>query len=184
MSSGKNNAPKPPDYSGLANASLESAKVWEDVANKQLDWAKTTDQANRDLLGKVIGVQLPQLQDAYDAAKADRQRYEQTFQPLEDKFVQEAQTYDTPERRAAQAARMQADVNTQFEAQRANATKQLEGYGIDPSQTRMGALDLGYRAQQAAAGALASSVRRSTSARAIRRKWRSRKASSTRQRVA
>lgn len=156
MSSGKDNAPNPPDYTNLANASLESAKIWEGVAKDQLDWAKTTDTANRDLLNKVLDVQLPQLQAAFDAAQKDRQRYETVFQPIEDKFVQQAVNYDTPERRAAEAASRVADVRTQFEAQRTNAQRQLEGYGIDPSQTRYAALDLGYRAQEAASSALAA----------------------------
>jgi hypothetical protein len=75
------------------------------------------------------------------------------FRPLEDAFVQEAQEYDTPERRAQERARATADVSTQFDAQRRNALQRLEGYGVDPSQTRNAALDVGVRTAQAAATA-------------------------------
>lgn len=156
----KNDAPDPPDYTDLATASVESAKIWEAVARDQLEWAKTTDVANRDLLERVLNVQIPQLEDAHRAAQADRARWEKTFLPVEDRFVREAMEYDTPQRREQEAARRIADVSSQFEAQRMNALRALEGYGIDPSQTRYGALDLGYRAQQAATQAQAANVGR------------------------
>lgn len=49
-----------------------------------------------------------------------------------------------------------ADVNSAFEAQRRNAQARLEAYGIDPSQTRAQALDIGMRTAQAAAEAAAA----------------------------
>jgi hypothetical protein len=49
----------------------------------------------------------------------------------------------------------QAGVAQQFEGARNAATQQLEGYGIDPSSTRMAALDIGTRTQEAAAKAAA-----------------------------
>ena len=53
----------------------------------------------------------------------------------------------------------------QFNAARKSALSGLESYGIDPSQTRYGALDLGTRVQQAAATAAAGTQsRRNTEA--------------------
>lgn len=157
---GKSDPPKAPDTTKLAEASAESAKIWSDVAREQLDWAKQTDAANRDILERVLGTQLPQLEEAFKNAQEDRKRYKDVFQPIEDNLVKEFQNYDTPERREQEAATRMADVRTSFEAQRTNAQRQLEDYGIDPSQTRYGALDMGYRAQEAAASAQAANAGR------------------------
>jgi hypothetical protein len=156
MSSKGGDAPKPPDTTALAGASEKQAQLWADVSREQLAWAKETDTANRDILNKVLGVQLPQLDAAFQNAQEDRARYKDTFQPIEDSLVKEFQTYDTQDRREQEASKRIADVRTSFEAQRTNATRQLEDYGIDPSQTRYQALDLGVRAQEAAASALAA----------------------------
>ena len=156
MSGGKDSAPKPPDYGALADSSERAAEMWSQVAREQLDWAKTQDAANRELLERVLGTQLPQMEKAFQYAEEDRARYKETFQPIEDNLVAEFQSYDSQARREQEAATRIADVRTSFEAQRNNATRQLEGYGIDPSQTRYQALDLGYRAQEAATSALAA----------------------------
>ena len=50
-----------------------------------------------------------------------------------------------------QAGRAEADVAAQFEQARQSAQERLESYGVDPSQTRQGALDLGTRIAEAAA---------------------------------
>jgi hypothetical protein len=91
------------------------------------------------------------MQEQFETASADRQRYEEMFRPFEDQWAEEAKNYDTPERRAQERARALADVNTQFDAQRRNALSRLESYGVDPSQTRNAALDVGVRTAQAAA---------------------------------
>lgn len=147
--------PPPPDMSAMAEASMESAKLWEAVARDQLAWAKQQDEQSQKTLQQVLGVQLPAMVQQYEAAVRDRARYEETFLPLQDQFIQEAQEYDTPERREQMAAQRQADVAAQFESQRLNAEQALQGYGIDPGQLRSNALDRNIRAQQAAAGAMA-----------------------------
>jgi hypothetical protein len=111
---------------------------------------------NRATLDRVLGVQLPAMEDQAAWAKKDRGRYEQLFQPLEDQFIKEAQEYDTAERRGTAAATAVSDVSQSFDAQRRNALQRLEGYGVDPSQTRNAALDVGVRTAQAAASAQAA----------------------------
>lgn len=152
---GKGSAPKPPDLSQLAQASVESAEIWAKVQNDQLEWAKQQGRDGQRILDEVMGVQLPQMQEAFRQAQMDRQRYEDTYLPIEQNLVKEFEEYDSPERREQESARMQADVAAQFDSQRENALQRLEGYGIDPSQTRSMAMDRGIRAQQAAMQAMA-----------------------------
>lgn len=73
-------------------------------------------------------------------AKEDRQRYKDVFLPMQDKFISEANAYDTPERREAEASRQMVDVQRQAEAQRNNADQRLRSMGIDPSQFRSASL--------------------------------------------
>jgi hypothetical protein len=111
---------------------------------------------NRETLSRVLDIQLPAMEDQAAWARQDRERYESVFRPFEDEFIEEAQNYDTPERRQREMGAAIADVNTQFDAQRRNSLQRLESYGVDPSQTRNAALDIGVRTQQAAAQAAAA----------------------------
>jgi len=143
--------PAPPDLGPTAEASEAVARMNQQTAREQLDWAREQDALNRDLLQQVLDVQLPAMREQFTTAQADRQRYEEMFRPFENQWAEEAKNYDTPERRAQERARALADVNTQFDAQRRNALQRLESYGVDPSQTRNAALDVGVRTAQAAA---------------------------------
>lgn len=146
-------APQAPDLGPLAQGSAESAEIAQDTALEQLSWAREQDTMNRKLLDRVVssqeGIQAEQLKNA----QSDRKRYEDIYQPLEDTLTKEFQDYNTPERQQLERGRAVADVNTQFDAARRNALQRLESFGVDPSQTRNQALDLGTRVQQAAAQA-------------------------------
>lgn len=148
--------PKPPDLGPMQEASEEVARMNQQTAREQLEWAREQDTMNRDLLNQVLDIQLPAMREQFETAQADRARYEEMFRPFEDQWAQEAQNYDTPERRERERATAMADVTTQFDAQRQNALSRLESYGVDPSQTRNAALDVGVRTAQAAAMANAA----------------------------
>lgn len=148
--------PKAPDLGPQAQASENVARMNLEFAREQQAWAQEQDRMNRETLNKVLDVQLPIMQQQFQNAQKDRQRYETQFQPLEDNLIKEFQQYDTPERRDLEQGRAIADVNAQFDAARRNSLQRLESYGVDPSQTRNAALDIGVRTQQAAAQAAAA----------------------------
>lgn len=152
--------PPPPDLGPAAEASMEIARMNQQTAREQLDWAKEQDANNQQLLQSVLDIQLPAMREQFEQASSDRERYNTLFKPMEDAFVKEAQEYDTPQRRAEAQARAISDVSTQFDAQRQNALQRLERYGVDPSQTRNAALDVGVRTAQAAASAGAAGAAR------------------------
>lgn len=151
-------APDPPDLGPLAAGSEESARIAQETALEQLAWAQQQDTLNRQLLDRVLTSQEAVQEETLSNAQQDRARYEEIYQPLEDNLVSEFQNYDTPERRAEERGRAIADVNSQFDAVRRNSLQRLESYGVDPSQTRNAALDLGVRVQQAAAAAGAANA--------------------------
>lgn len=156
-----NDPPPPPDFSAQAEASEEVARINQQTAREQLQWAREQDAMNRETLNRVLDVQLPAMEDQARAAMEDRQRYESVFQPIEDTFIEDAVGYDTPARQQEEAAKAMADVTAAFDAQRRQALERLEGYGVDPSQTRNAALDIGVRTQQAAETAAAANRARS-----------------------
>lgn len=151
-------APDPPDLGPLAEGSAESARIAQETAREQLAWAREQDTMNRGLLDRVLASQEEVQDETLKNAQTDRARYENVYQPLEDNLVKEFQEYDSPERRQEERGRAMADVNTSFDAARRNALQRLEGYGVDPSQTRNAALDIGVRTQQAAAQAGAATA--------------------------
>lgn len=150
---GKSSPPPPPDYTPIANASREAAEISAKVAREQLAWAKEQYALDREVSDKVVDRFL-QTQDAnFESAQADRERYEAVYQPLEDSLAREARDYASEARKDYEIGRAQAGVAQQFDAARDAATRRLESFGVDPSSTRFAALDIGMRAQQAAAAA-------------------------------
>lgn len=148
---GKGGKASAPDYTPVAQANKEAAEISAQIAREQLAWAREQYDRDRQLVDRVIGVMLPALESEAAAGEAERARYRQVFQPVEDTLIAEARDYATPGRMALEASRAQADVAQAFEAQRRAALANLESYGIDPSTARAGALDRVARTAQAAA---------------------------------
>jgi hypothetical protein len=146
--------------SAMAGASEEVARIQQEVAMEQVQWAKDQDSMNRETLNRVLDIQLPVMEENARTAKMDRERYETLFQPLEENLINEFQDFASPERILREQGKAIADVSTTFDASRRNALQRLESYGVDPSQTRNAALDVGVRTQQAAAQAAAASSSR------------------------
>lgn len=151
----KSSAPPPPDYGPLIAASKEASQLSYKLGQDQLKWAKEQYAKDSAITGKVIDQFLGDMAENSANAKADRARYESVFQPLEDDLAREAQDYATPERRDLEMGRAQSGVAQQFAAARESAKAELESFGINPSATRYAALDVGMRANEAAAKAAA-----------------------------
>lgn len=157
---GKGGGGSSPDFSALAASSAHAADLQSVTSREQLDWAKQ-QYADMAPQTKAYMESMTSATDQQMAnAQTDRARYENIYQPVENQFVSTAQNWNSPARANQQAAAAEADVATQFEAQRKQALGSLESYGIDPSQTRFGALDLGTRVSQAAAQAAAGTQSR------------------------
>jgi hypothetical protein len=152
---GKGSAPPPPDYTPIATASKEAAEISAQISREQLAWARQQYAEDKELTSKVVDRFL-RTQDVNESAAArDRARYEKIYQPLEDKLASEAESYASEGRKDLEMGRAQAAVGQQFNAARDAAAQRLESFGVDPTSTRFAALDIGLRAQEAAAKAAA-----------------------------
>ena len=143
------------DYERVWVQSLHQGDATQAWANGQL-----ANQSNA--LSKMLATLDPLTTQFSDWAQSDRARYETVFQPLEDDLIRDYQGYNSGERIALDRSRAVADVNQAYEAERENASRRLEGYGIDPSQVRGQAMDRDVRLAQAAASSAAANQSRLT----------------------
>jgi hypothetical protein len=151
----KNSAPPPPDLSGVANASKEAAELQYKLGQDQLNWARDQYAQNKGVTDKVVDSLLAGQEQTQKQAQEYYQRYKDVYEPAQDRYLQDAENYDTPQRRDQQIGAAQAAVGQNFNAARDAATRQLESFGVDPSSTRYAALDIGSRSAEAAAKAAA-----------------------------
>ncbi len=158
---GKAKVPKAPNYQPLINAATKESDYAFQQQQQQDQWAKDAYAKNSATSDDVINASLKSMNDQYANAQTDRARYENTFVPLQDEYISKAQDYASPGRMETEAGKAEADVAAQFGAARQSAQDRLEAYGVDPSSTRAGALDLGTRIAQAAAQSSAGNQARS-----------------------
>ena len=150
---GKGSAPAAPDYTPIANSDLQSAQIYQQTANDQLNWAKQQYADQAPLTAQFVNQMVGDSKQQSANAQTLFDQYQQNTLPMMQNFSQQAQGWNSPARATQQAGAAMADVSNQMNAQREASLQQLEGFGVDPSQTRYAALDLGTRVQQAAATA-------------------------------
>lgn len=138
-----------------AREELELARQQADRLFEFQQKAFDSDQEAKEFARQVGLKQMEAMDLQMDYARRDRERYEGKFLPMQDRYIEEAMAYDTPERREAEAARAMVDIQRQAEAARENADSRLRSMGIDPSQVRSASLlqtqGVALAAQQAGA---------------------------------
>jgi hypothetical protein len=144
--------------SGVAQASKEAAELSFKLGKEQLAWAKEQFAANKGVTDKVVDKLLEQQDFNQKASEESYQRYKDVFQPAQDRYLEDAESYDTQSRRDQARGSAQAAVGEQFAAARDAATRQLESFGVNPASTRFAALDIGTRAKEAATKAAAGNA--------------------------
>lgn len=143
--------PTAPDYNPLIQASKGLGDKEQSLGASQLDWAKDQFSDNKGVSDQVTGNDLSTADRTGKFAGDLQDQYQNTYAPLGDKFAKEAEAYSNPDRIADNMGRAQATTAQQFDQARQGAQQELESYGISPDSTRFGALDIGLRAQKAAA---------------------------------
>lgn len=147
-----------PDMTAANTAAAATAEL----SKEQLDWAKqiyaetAPDRAAANArAAEVSQAQLDQMRLAEKIAGETYDYQKNTFRPLEESLVAEAQAYDTPERRAAEMAKATAGVEAQLSAQRQATVQDNMRRGVNPSSMKMQALQgtMDIQASKAKAGA-------------------------------
>lgn len=139
-----------PDTSGQQAAALKMSEL----SAEQLAWAKQVyaetapDRAAAiQRANAVSDAQLESMDTQTGLAKDYDVYNKSTFRPLEQGIVADAQAYDTPERREAEAAKATAGVEMSLANQREASNRSLERSGVAPGSAKQlaltGAMDLG-----------------------------------------
>jgi hypothetical protein len=160
MSFGKASAPAAPDYTPVAQADATAANNEFQLGQEQLDWGKQQFNQVWPYAQQYMTAQTGAATQEDQNAANQEAFYNSTYQPIESEFAGQAQNYNTPANATQNEGEAEADVTNTFNQNRTAALSNLESYGIDPSQTRYGALDLGTRVSQAAATAAAGTQSR------------------------
>ncbi|QGM46131.1 hypothetical protein [Methylocystis heyeri] len=141
-----------------AFASMQAAQEQYALGMQQLDWAKGVYNDQKPYMQQEAQNQIDAQTQSNNFAQQQQQFYTNTYQPMEQQFAQTAQNWDTNAREQQNAGAAEATTSSQFDQARTAAQSQLESFGVDPSSTRYAALDVGSRAQQAAASASAGNT--------------------------
>lgn len=144
----------PPDYSGLANASEESAQIMADLGREQLAEARRQYDLNRETADRVAQSQL----ELMDQTKAQGDDYyshwKANAQPLETALADEAAVAGTEAKQQEAVDRAVADAQGGYTRALNQALRQGRRYGVNPAATT-GALAV-MQAQNTAGAATAA----------------------------
>lgn len=138
-----------------AGEELALAKQQADRLFEYQNKAFASDEEAKAFARQVGQTQIDSMNLQMEYAKKDRERYDSVTIPMQDRYINEANTYDTQERRESEAAKSSVDIQRQIEAQRNSSDARLRSMGLDPSQMRSATLldtqNVAMAAQQAGA---------------------------------
>lgn len=145
----------------------EAALLTAELSKEQLEWAKqiyaetAPDRAEaKARANRLSDLQMGMMQRSMDVADEERDRYNATFRPVEQRIVSDAMSFDTQDRRNAAAGEAVADVSQAFNAARDQGTRAMTRMGVNPNDGRMAAMQSQTDAQQALAQATAANQAR------------------------
>jgi hypothetical protein len=152
-----------PDTSGINQAAVANSQISQEA----LDWAKQqyADQAPARQAAIDEAMKQSQLQDSIAQQNADisKDYYDyskETFRPLEQGIVQQAQDYASPDRREQAAGDAIAGVNTQMDNANAAMRAKAAANGVDLTSGNYLAQERAAAVQGAAAAAAAGNSAR------------------------
>ena len=163
---GGGSAPAPDPRIG--EAALKNAQLGEDwlkFAEEQFKVSNERQVGQDKLANEVTQQQLDSSKQAKEWATADRDRYENTFRPMQDQFIDEANSWDSAERQSARAAEAKADVMNNSALARQASERNMASMGVDPTSGRYAGV---ARSGEMATG-LAAAGAQNTSRNAVRK---------------
>jgi hypothetical protein len=163
MSKKGGSAPEPDPRIG--EAALKQAELGEDwlrIAQEQFAISNKRDDAAAALAAEVTQQQLEASRQAQQWATEDRARYKDTFQPLEDKFIAEADKYSSQAYQDDAAAKARADVMSDTAQARGQSERSLSAMGVNPASGRFAGMERGIDLRSAVAAVGAANTARQT----------------------
>ena len=140
----------PPDYTPMAEASAEAARIQAGLGREQLQFAR--DQYNRSapilesIAQNQIAAQNEQLQQARDYYDYQRD----TYRPVERGLVQDAQNFNSQAYRNQVAGQAAADAGRAFGISQQQNQRAMASMGVNPNSGRFAGMQNATGLQQAA----------------------------------
>jgi hypothetical protein len=128
----------------VGKAALMQAKTGDDWLNFSKEtFAKSELRQDKTdaLTADVTNQQLADMRKASSRSDSEWDRYNTVFKPVEDRMVNDALTYDTPEAQAAAAATAKADVMSNASQAAQQNSRQMSSMGINPNSGRYASVD-------------------------------------------
>lgn len=134
---GKSKAPAPdPNIGKAALMQAQTGKDWLSFAKEQFAIGNERQQGIDALENQIREQQIATQDQANTWAREDRDRYTSVFRPMEDKFIDEANNWDSAARQEKMAAEARADVLGAADMQRQASNRQMAAMGINPNSGR------------------------------------------------
>lgn len=147
-------APMPdPAIGEAAKNNIALGKEWLSFAKQQFAVGNNRQEAVDKLTTEVGNQQLADAKLASQRGSEQYSRYQRLFQPVEDRVVQDAINYDTPQKQAEAAAAAKADVLTASQQAEERSARQAAAMGINPTSGRFAGIDRASDLQTALASA-------------------------------
>jgi hypothetical protein len=151
-------APPPPDYTPMANASKEAAEIGAQLGREQLAEGRRQYDQNMAVAKPIIEAQSRNMDQAYEQGNYSFQNFKDEGRPLQQAMRGIAMGKLSPEVQAQadqQARASVADVSGALDAQRTQSTRNMQRMGFNPNSGRMaamnGVMDIGAAAAKAGA---------------------------------
>lgn len=160
---GGGSAPSPdPNIGKAAMKQAELGEEWLKFANQQFDVANERQKQQDVIANQVTQQQLDASKQAQQWATEDRDRYNNTFKPLEDQFINKAQNWDSADRQQQVASEAKADVLNNASQQRQATGRNMASMGVDPTSGRYAGVERAGENATALAAAGAENNARNT----------------------
>ena len=156
--------PKPDPLIGQAAMSnAELAREMAGIAHDQLAWEKDRAARQDPLLEKIVNQQIESGDANADRAESQWQTYRDLFAPVEARMVQDANEFDSPERKERMAGEAAADVVRGYQGALESNQRAMERLGVNPNSGKFQALaqDINLGLAKDTAGAM-NKARRDT----------------------
>src|SRR4029077_15545960 len=143
------------DQSGMymAMASAQAAQQAYALGSQQLDWAKTQWSQQLPYMTQIAQGQINTQNQLADFSRNQEAFYKSEYQPMETQLNKKITDWASPQNIALQSSTASANVAEAINAQKASASSQLEGYGVNPGAGRFASLGAAMGVQGGAAEA-------------------------------
>ena len=144
-----------PDYAPLAQASKEAAQIMAGLGREQLDFARTQYNDAMPLFRDIVAQQMRIGDETFKQGQEDRQYLIDTYRPLEQGLVRDAQRFDSKAYREQLASKAAADAGRAFSTTQQASERAMASMGVNPNSGRFAGMQnqnaLGLAAMRAGA---------------------------------